>query len=534
MTVFVRGSNPVWLLDDLVGNLLDDTYYMFVLQNDLPYLPATVYDDPSATIPLANPIQFLANGTLPVDVFFDPDVVYRLEIRQGNTQSDALIYLIEDYSPGAAGTSPVTNFAFPTDNQITNPQFSLINFSSPYTLTNVTNPDPIEFAPGWFLNLAGTGNVTFTRVALDNASANDTNAPYAMEIDLTGAWTGTPYVSQRFNQNGMLWSNLYVSSAVMAKVDGAAIAISASLFDSNGTELVSVLDSIVISTDFEEYKDNGLVPATTNPDVPPSAWIEYRLFIPLTVDIFLSSFQLIASTLDVEYSYSQDTVERQIDNTYHTAQPIMPVGAVIDYFGFAIPEHYLNCNGDAKDRTNFLQLFNALTLIETVALTSGVDTFTVVSSTDLWIGMAIEGAGVATSATISAISGTTVTMSAVATATSNAAVTFFAFGAGDGTTTFNLPNLEDYVAAGVGGSLFGVTNNGIGKLGGSATHQIGSTELPSHTHALQVGAATGTGAASRALSGAGGAGVTGVNTTTNTAMTIVQQTVLSRKLIRFE
>jgi len=535
---YVRGSNPVWLFDDLVGNILDDTYFIFFLSNDIPYLPATVYQDISGTVPWSNPIQILANGTMPQNVFFDPDATYRVEVRQGSTQADALIYLIEDYSPGAGGTSPVPNFSFPTENQITNSQFSLINFTSPYILTSVTDPDPIEFAPGWFLNLAGTGNVTFTRTSLNKASANDTNAPYAMQVALTGAWTGTPYVSQRFNQNGMLWSNLYVSSSVMAKVDGAAIAISASLYDSNGTPLISVLDSVVISTDFEEYKDTGLVPATTNPDLPPSAWVEYRLFIPLTVDIFLSSFQLVASSLDVEYKYAQDTIERQIDHTYNTAQPIMPIGATIDYYGFAIPDHYLNCNGDAKSRTTYLQLFTALTLIETVALTTGVDTFTVVSSTDFWIGMAVEGEGISASTTVSAIAGTTITMSAVAIDTGNFDVTFFAFGAGDGSTTFNLPDLRDYVAAGVGGSLFGTTANGIGKLGGSATHALTIAEMPAHTHpgsTVAIGQ-TGTGAAGSGISGTNN-GPTAVTVATQGgggAHTIVQQTVLSRKLIRFE
>lgn len=319
MTVYVRGSNPVWLFADLTGHLFDDTFYMFVLENEIPYIPATVYHTVSG-IPWSNPIQFYANGTLPVDIFWDPSVVYRLEFRQGPTQSDPLIYLVENYSPGSSGTTPVNTAAIATDNQITNPQFSIISFNSPYTLT-ATDPDPIEIAPGWFLNLAGTGTVTLERVALTSTLDNATNAPYALHITLSGTWTGTPYLSQRFNQNGMLWSTFneprYVSNSITARVQGASLNISAQLYDSMGTPLTTVLASTVINNTFNEYVDHGLMPSTSNTDIPPDAWIEYRLFLPTTVDIYVTSFQLVTSNSINNFNYIQDTIERQQDYTFH-------------------------------------------------------------------------------------------------------------------------------------------------------------------------------------------------------------------------
>lgn len=319
MTVYVRGSNPVWLFADLTGHLFDDTFYMFVLENQIPYAPATVYHTISG-IPWTNPIQFLANGTLHVDIFWDPDVVYRLEFRQGPTQSDPLIYEVDNYSPGGNGDTPIDTTAIATDNQITNPQFSIINFSSAYTLT-ATNPDPIEVAPGWFLNLTGTGTVVLERLAITSTLSNPTNAPYALRITLSGTWTGTPYLSQRFNQNGMLWSTFteprYVSSSVTARIQGAPQNISAQLYDSMGTPLTTVLASIPVTDTFNEYVDHGLMPATTNTDTPPTAWIEYRLFLPTTVDIYLTSFQLVTSNSINNFQYIQDTIERQQDYTFH-------------------------------------------------------------------------------------------------------------------------------------------------------------------------------------------------------------------------
>src|SRR5690349_13927442 len=100
---YVRGSNPIWYEVDLTGHSFDDTFYMFVLENVFPYIPATVYHNPDATNPWTQTIRFLANGTLPTDIFFNDATVYRLEFRKGNTQTDPLIYLIENYRPGSGG-----------------------------------------------------------------------------------------------------------------------------------------------------------------------------------------------------------------------------------------------------------------------------------------------------------------------------------------------------------------------------------------------------------------------------------------------
>src|ERR1700679_2382938 len=101
-TNFIRSFNPIWYLVDLVGKQFDDTFYLWTLTNTIPYIPQAVYHDVNGLIPWTDPIQFLANGTLPVDVYWNDTQVYRLEIRQNNgidpvSQNDALIYLVENY-----------------------------------------------------------------------------------------------------------------------------------------------------------------------------------------------------------------------------------------------------------------------------------------------------------------------------------------------------------------------------------------------------------------------------------------------------
>lgn len=101
------------------------------------------------------------------------------------------------------------------------------------------------------------------------------------------------------------------------------------------------------------------------------------------------------------------------------------------------------------------------------------------------------------------------------------------YGAGDGTTTFNLPDLRGRTVAGqddMGGSSAnrltgqsgGLNGDNLGATGGAETHTLSTTEMPSHTHQYNVasnGAGSlwargqaGTDISSPATSSAGGGG----------------------------
>jgi hypothetical protein len=313
---YIRGSNPIWSLVDLTGHQFDDTFYMFVLQNTLPYLDAPTWQDPNGSVNWSNPIQFLANGTLPTNIYFDSNTVYRLEFRQGNSQSDPLIYLIENYVPGSSGgITPIDN-STTTDNQITNPQFALINFVNPLVLTSISTQS-INVAPGWFLDLTGSGNATITQIALNNSGANPTNAPYALRIQLSGSWSAA-ILRQRFFQNGMLWANSFVASSITALSNNAPQSISAQLVDSASNILGIVLESTPLNGTFNEYTDNAQLGPTLNTATPPAAYIDYQLLLPFpNSDITVTSVQLISSASDVEPIYEQTSIPRQISLVYH-------------------------------------------------------------------------------------------------------------------------------------------------------------------------------------------------------------------------
>lgn len=59
------------------------------------------------------------------------------------------------------------------------------------------------------------------------------------------------------------------------------------------------------------------------------------------------------------------------------------------------------------------------------------------------------------------------------------------YGAGDGASTFNLPDLRGRIAMGYGQGV-GLSNRTIGQQVGAETHQLSTTEMPSHTHSYSA------------------------------------------------
>lgn len=106
------------------------------------------------------------------------------------------------------------------------------------------------------------------------------------------------------------------------------------------------------------------------------------------------------------------------------APPQTPSGTVAMFAGASAPTNWLLCDGSAVSRTTYANLFAAI--------------------------------------------GTT-------------------FGSGNGTTTFNVPDLRGRVAVGKNGATFST----LGGTGGEETHLLITSEMPSHTHGLVYGVGAG-------------------------------------------
>ena len=194
--------------------------------------------------------------------------------------------------------------------------------------------------------------------------------------------------------------------------------------------------------------------------------------ISTLVDLWQNeSVTLVGTTVDNEWKAKFNPTQSHIDSTAYTSlmQYFVPTGTILDFGGSSAPTGYLICSGQAISRTTYATLFSIVGI---------------------------------------------------------------AFGAGDTTTTFNLPDLRRRITVGAGGTGTATLGNSIGDTGGAETHTLTTTEMPSHTHsAYQVSGAeggmspTGSGGVSAATYATGGAGSGGAHNN-------IQPSVVVNKIIK--
>ena len=162
----------------------------------------------------------------------------------------------------------------------------------------------------------------------------------------------------------------------------------------------------------------------------------------------------------------------------------IPVGSVISYAGSTAPNGWLLCDGSAMSRTTYAALFSAI--------------------------------------------GTT-------------------YGTGDGSTTFNLPDIRGRTAVGAGQGS-GLTNRALAASGGEETHMLSAAEMPAHnhgvtdpghTHSVDVGGGN-PGSASNNIdtsqSGSTGSSTTGItiqNAGSGTAHNIMQPFLILNYIVKY-
>lgn len=313
---FVRAPNPIWYMVDLVGRSLNDEYYAFFLTNTIPYMPQVVYQDINGLFPWPFPLQFQPSGTLPNNLYFpsEPGTVYRIEIRHGNTQTDPLIWEINDFIPFPGGESPDSQ-SIDTDNLITNPQFQYINFTSPLTITSAGT---YNIAPGWDLIVTGLGvSVVLTQLILTADQQRNSNPAYALQINSSGF--STVQLRQRFNNNGGLFANNAVTMSALLKANDS-IAWPVSLEYAPSALLANkqtVAAGQITINSFQPLANAIKINPSSNNQPSDIAFIDMLINLPANSNISISNIQMIGQDVPVTLSYEQTSNERQTDFLFH-------------------------------------------------------------------------------------------------------------------------------------------------------------------------------------------------------------------------
>lgn len=200
----------------------------------------------------------------------------------------------------------------------------------------------------------------------------------------------------------------------------------------------------------------------------------------------------------------------------------MPIGTILEGAFYQAPTACKFCDGSNVSRTTYAALLAAISpafTVTTTFLSAGLTAVSVDLQNLGLEGCVIEGAGIPGGTTVTAITATTMTMSAAATASGSlVAVRIFPWGRGDGTTSFNLPDLRGVALAGrdnMGGvAASRLTNAGTGNpgmkgsqlgfRGGVEKHTLTTPQLAAHTHGLDMESGVqGGGSASRVGDGGG-------------------------------
>ena len=304
-TVYVRAANPIWWLPDHTGVSLNDEYYAFFLTNTLPYIPQAVYSTPNGT-PYSNPIEFSAAGTLPDNLYFDPTLTYRIEIRHGNTQADELIWEINDFVPGSGGGSTVIDDELTVAaNVITNPQFADISFQSPFTFTQITPATyTLDVGPGWQLILTGAGTTTLTQTANAGSSGIAGNPSYYLDISNSG-WTSA-VLRQRLENNGALFGGGAVAVAFTAASVGNAETLTVSYAPSTGSATNIFQQSIPTGT-LTAYKNAINLPASTNSDTGTAAYVDILFTMDGTSHFQITNIQITGQSSNLSSGFDNPT-----------------------------------------------------------------------------------------------------------------------------------------------------------------------------------------------------------------------------------
>lgn len=255
----------------------------------------------------------------------------------------SLQFVREAWPPGLVASSSPTDTFESSDNQIANSQFVEISFTPDLTTDDyvftVTGTDTVTpFAPDWSLVTTGSGTVTLKQVAT-TATTIPSQPPYVLEVNSSGI--SAIKLRQRLENSPRLFAGGNISSYfVGASADGGAHVLSLAYVPSNGTAYTLASGSTTVDDAFDEFTGTVAITGTINTNPATTGYVDIELTIPALAHVQVSSFQIVeVQNLSSSTPFLQESAARQIDHTFHDAQPHLnykPIPSILTGWDFLL------------------------------------------------------------------------------------------------------------------------------------------------------------------------------------------------------
>ena len=325
-------NGTIWFYQDSARNVPKNVYEIQNLGGAPP-----VYN----FVPLPNPVNLAAFGTQQDNAGNNVAIYYYPYDAAGNIQlyfvqvynSNGVLQLTrEAWPPGVTQQNGPANQDGNLANQLSNPQFAVVNFlpNNPLVVT-VTGAGVFTYTgiiPDWNINVTATAatTVTITRTAIAGSAALPNNPPYTLSV-LPGANITAVSLSQRLFNDPNIWApsnaaaaNGWLASSILLAT-GTTVTMQ---YQPNGLAPFNILTANNTSGGFATFNNTIQLPPATNPATGDTGYVDIILNFPVVGTSTFSNVQVVpVSTNLVNIAYDQTPVNRQIDQLFNYYNPLL-------------------------------------------------------------------------------------------------------------------------------------------------------------------------------------------------------------------
>lgn len=211
-------------------------------------------------------------------------------------------------------------------NELSNPQFVVVNFPNPqtnytYTFSNA-NALAINIAPDWdaVVTSPGSGTLTVKQLAPQGTLNIPSNPATLLNISSTGLTQ--LLLRQRIYGSPNLWGSGFLAGTFVAKTySGTEVPLSLYYSQSSGAVVNELIATgILPASGYGEFAGaSGFIPPSGNTNTFPGAYIDIYFDLPPSIELDITSV-MVAFTGQSPISniqYDQESYARQVDHLFH-------------------------------------------------------------------------------------------------------------------------------------------------------------------------------------------------------------------------